>query len=277
VIDVEPIVGAELDRLLPLPNVPLDWAGVERRSGRTPSVGKRYLAAVAVLAITLPIAAVLGVSRGGNGMPSLVDRAYAAISGRSGVMHFVVTYGGTAPTPRYYEEYWFDLAHPSHGRIVQSSDGKVDHQLVYVGGYRTVFGQSGKNHNPITIVTHAPPPMPGAVPMLQGANPIISYRQTLRSGRLVSQEKVTFHGKPAYKLVVVQEPEAPTSLTWSARITYIVDRYSFFPLQYAVANRGYGEFLGLSVVHFLHFEILPATPQSKTLLKAAANPEPYKP
>jgi hypothetical protein len=67
--------------------------------------------------------------------------------------------------------------------------------------------------------------------------------------------------------VILREAGPPNLVYASERITYIVDKRSYFPLEWAALYRTYGEFPGLVVTRYLRFEILPATPKSEALLK----------
>jgi outer membrane lipoprotein-sorting protein len=277
VTDVEPIVKSELDRLLPIPEVAPKWSDVERRSRRIRRKAPRHLLAFAAIAVATAVAVLLAISLRGNGTPSIVSKAYAAINGRSGVMHFVVTYPESGGRRPYYEEYWFDLAHPSRQRIVQSAGGKVFHQLVYVGGYRKIVSLPGGGRNPLTVIMHAPPPAEadsGADPNARGVNPILGYRQLLRSGRVLSESEIDYHGKRAYRLVIFHGYVAGDPRLGTSRITYIVNKHTYYPLEYRVVDNTFGT---VSVTRYLEFEILPATPAAEALLQPVPRPRPYKP
>lgn len=230
----------------------------------------RVAAALAVAAAA--VAAILIVTSGRT--PSVADRAYAAISGRVGIMHFIQQYGPRSkPT---YEEYWIDLQHPSRQRIVLSSGGTVTRQFVYTGGYSSYFSESGKNHNPLTIITKAPPNPGGGV--RAGASPITAYRSLLHAGTVLSQTKTTYNGRSAYRLAIQYTP--PYHLTgrvWTGdRVTYTVDSSTYYPLELRYQP---DPVMGGSpgVLRYPLFEILPATAHTRQLLRPVRHPSAYHP
>jgi hypothetical protein len=235
--------------------------------------GWRLRSAVAVAAGAA--AAFIGLLVASHGRtPSIADNAYAALSERVGIMHFVQQYGLRGD--HAYEEYWIDLQHPSRQRIVQSSGGKVTRQLVYTGGYSSYYSESGTNHNPLTIISKTPPNPNGGV--TAGVSPIAAYRKLLHAGTVISETKTTYNGRPAYRLVIRYTP--PYNLVgdvWTGdQITYTVDGTTYYPLELRFRpdpTMGGGP----SLIRYPVFEIVPATASSQQLLKPVGAPKPYSP
>jgi hypothetical protein len=252
-----------------LDRIRLESASSRRTSGR-PKFQRRFpyrlrIAAVGTAALFAVGGAILYAA--GRGAPSITGRAYAAISPANGIMHFVVEHKSSATDQPFYEEYWIDLADPSKRRIVQTVAGRVTRQIVYVGGASKTFEQAGSDHNPITVITHAPPqanPRNGADPNTQGFIPVIGYREMLHSGKVKSESATTVDGHAAYKLVIDAN---------GTTVTYVVDRQTYFPLAFSSQIPGSPQVLNTDT--YPMFEIVSSSPEAAKLLQPADPPRPY--
>ncbi len=225
------------------------------------------VAACAAVAIVL-------VARSGTA-PGIADKAYGAISPRSGIMHFVAQYD---LPKRHYAEHWIDLRRPVRQRIVYSAGGRVSAhrgQIVYTG--RPEPRLTAKDTNRQTIVTAAPSAAPSGV-LTAGSDPTLVYRKLLHAGTVRSESKTVYRGRPAYRLVIDWRP--PYKLVgnvWTGeRLVYVVDRRTYFPLESTWrSDPSMGG--GTSTIRYPVFEILPDTAQTRALLEPAKNPQPYHP
>jgi hypothetical protein len=231
------------------------WSSFRTRIGRVTVV-----AAAALVATALALLALAG--RGAT--PSIIDKAYAAVTASSGVMHFVVQHQSAGS--RSYEEYWIDLADPTRQRIVQSTNGAVTRQIVYVGGTSPSFAQTGRDHDPLTVIMQAPPVPPSATlldPSANGIAPLDAYRRLLASGHPVEETQIAYQGEPAYKVKVT----AP-----DMQATFILDGQTYFPIETRI--EGHSVLGDVSTVdRFLMFDILPAS--AENLLEPVSEPVPF--
>ena len=234
-----------------------------------PARRRRWLGVAFAALVALGALAAAALLRGGDEGPvRLVDRAYAAISPRSGIMHFVAQYGSRANAR--YEETWVDLAAPAHRRTVQSSDGHVTRQVVST---RPAQGRAKR-----TASSGPVPPAPEypTTAVEAGNDPVLVFRKLLHVGTVLSQTAITYDGRPAYRLVIRYTP--PYKLAddvWKGeRVVYTVDRRTYLPLEFRWrGDRVMGG--GVSVTRYPVFEMLPSTPQTRALLRPVAHPRPY--
>jgi hypothetical protein len=278
---------------------------VDEASGLRPVKGWRRLQFVgrrsrmrvwfAVVVAALAAAAALVVT-GHGGEPSIADKAYAAIARSGGIMHFVAEYPSREyfkihPRPHgpanivrgvgdVYEEYWIDLAHPRRKRIVQSAAGHVLRQQVYVD-HVVPYGGTGWDQNPLTSIIQSPKDMgiyyPGS-DIRAGKDPIVAYRELLRTGNVLSESETTYRGRDAYELVIQYKP--PYDLVddvWTGdRQIYVVDRQTYFPLESTFRlDPTFGGYV--TVTRYPMFEILPESSQTRALLEPVKYPQPYRP
>lgn len=140
-IDVEPIIERELDRMLPVPVSTQDWADVEHRlarrerSERGRGLGRFSRLALAAAAVAVGIAVVVVAPWGDSG--GFADRALAAL-GSGPVLHVVahtegptggrlmdLSTGATTPIIQEQElEIWYDHERGLKHTILRS-DGKI--------------------------------------------------------------------------------------------------------------------------------------------------------
>lgn len=220
------------------------------------------VAALVVLVAAVLIGIITFDGSGSGPSSVVVERAFAAISNTSGALHYVAEHRNASTGTLFYEEYWIDLNDPSRQRIVQTVDGRVFRQIVYVGGRSKYFSGEGKDHNPTTVVTQAPPTTPvgrGVDPASQGLAPLEAYREMLRAGEIKSQKETVVEGHPAVQLVI--------ALKGVGEATYVVDRRTYFPLRFALAD---------NASRFLEFEVLSLDKSElDALLQPKAQPAPY--
>jgi hypothetical protein len=232
------------------------------------------LAAVAVALGATGVARLVGGPE-----PSIADKAYAAVSGHSGILHFVAAYGpveGTGPrrpAPPMYREGWINLAQTGEQRYVLTigrravAQNAYDHNTVQSGTLPWIRRLGGGLWEPS---------MEGGANL--GVNPVDAYKNLLKYGEVVSEKKIDYRGGEAYELkIVLNKPSYNLVGEMGAgdRVTYIVDRHSYFPLETRVRFGGY--YGGLrSSARYPVFEILPDTAQNRNLLRKAF-PAPYRP
>ncbi len=159
-IDVEPTIQEELERLAPREDVRADWSEVVRRlerPARAPRRRRRLGAAVVVCAALLALAVVAPWS----GSPTVVDRALAAV-GDEPVLHVVIEHpshiaplvriSDGVPVPRISRsEIWFDGSRDLK-KTVSTLDGAVVDELLEsrAGG----FTRGGRVYTCAWIAAH---------------------------------------------------------------------------------------------------------------------------
>jgi hypothetical protein len=231
VIDVEPIIERELDRMLPVPVTAPDWAEVEHRLARRAGAvrGRRFgrlsrlALAATVLAVGTAVVVVAPWSRSGG----FEDRALAAL-GSEPVLHVVAhTQGPTggrlvdlstgATTPITHEtemEIWYDrkrgLKHTinrSDGRIVDDiletpeggfTPGGIVYDCAWIAAHpveatkaRVSCNANGNNGTTPRVI---PRPKPSIDPSLQGF--LDGYQRALATGNARKTGTGEIDGRP---------------------------------------------------------------------------------
>jgi hypothetical protein len=218
VIDVEPIIERELDRMLPVPVTTPDWADVEHRLARREraqrgrGLGRFNRFALAATALAVGIAVVVVAPWRGSG--GFADRALAAL-GSGPVLHVVahahgstggrlvdLSTGATTPITREQElEIWYyhrqGLKHTilrSDGRIVDDTletpeggytPGGIIYDCAWIAAHpveatkaRVSCDANGNNGTTPSVV---PRPKPSIDPGLQGF--LDGYQRALATGK----------------------------------------------------------------------------------------------
>lgn len=230
-IDVEPIIERELDRILPLPVGAPDWADVEHRLARRERAGQgrgfgrfsRFALAATALAVGIAVAVV--APWGGSG--GFADRALAAL-GSGPVLHVVahaqgptrgrlldLSTGATTPITQEQEvEIWYDHKHGLKHTIVRS-DGKIVDDILETpeGGFtpggivydcawiaahpveatkaRVSCNANGNNGTKPRVI---PRPKPSIDPSLQGF--LDGYQRALATGKARKTGTGEIDGRP---------------------------------------------------------------------------------
>jgi hypothetical protein len=218
VIDVEPIIERELDRMLPVPAATPDWADVEHRlarkerAKRVRHLGRVTRFALAATALAVGIAVAMVAPWGGSG--GFADRALAAL-GSEPVLHVVahaqgpsggrlvdLSTGATTPITHKTEmEIWYDqkqgLKHTisrSDGKIIDDTletpegsytPGGIVYDCAWIAAHpveatkaRVSCNANGNNGTTPRVV---PRPKPSIDPSLQGF--LDGYQRALASGK----------------------------------------------------------------------------------------------
>ena len=206
---------------------------IPRRWGRRPAGWRRLVAATAVV-VSLALAALVAVEladRGGR--PAIADRAYAAVTDSNVIYHFVLdttTAAGalSAVSRRELEfmngrlESWYRADGSAfHSRqFRRDRDGRLrlyyesartrgrgvdyDAERAVLGRYRR--GEAGGRSAP--------------------GGSLDAFREAYREGEVLERGTTTFHGRPAYRLVVRRAQRG----SFRRRIAFYVDRKTYLPL-----------------------------------------------
>jgi hypothetical protein len=231
VIDVEPIVERELDRMLPVPVASPDWADVEHRLARRERAERRRRLgrftrfALAAAALAIGVAAAMVAPWGGSG--GFTDRALAAL-GSEPVLHVVahtqgptrghlvdLSTGVTTPiTQDQGLEIWYEqkqgLKHTilrSDGRIVDDiletpeggyTPGGIIYDCAWIAAHpveatkaRVSCNANGNNGTTPRVI---PRPKPSINPSLQGF--LDGYQRALATGKARRTGTGEIDGRP---------------------------------------------------------------------------------
>jgi len=231
VIDVEPIIERELDRILPVPVATPDWADVEHRLARTERMERRrgfggfsrFALAATALAVGIGVAMVAPWSGSGG----FADRALAAL-GSEPVLHVVahaqgptagrlvdLSTGVTTPITQEQElEIWYDqkqgLIHTigrSDGKIVDDTletpegsytPGGIVYDCAWIAAHpveatkaRVSCNANGNNGTTPRVI---PRPRPSIDPGLQGF--LDGYQRALATGKARETGTGEIDGRP---------------------------------------------------------------------------------
>jgi len=231
VIDVEPIIERELERMLPVPVATPDWADVEHRlarrerAGRGRGLGRFSRFALAATALGVGIAVAMVARWGGSG--GFEDRALAAL-GSEPVLHVVahtqspsggrlvdLSTGVTTPITQKMEmEIWYDqqqgLKHTisrSDGKIIDDTletpegsytPGGIVYDCAWIAAHpveatkaRVSCNANGKNGTTPRVI---PRPKPSIDPSLQGF--LDGYQRALATGKARKTGTGEIDGRP---------------------------------------------------------------------------------
>jgi hypothetical protein len=231
VIDVEPIIERELDRMLPVPIAAPDWADVQHRLARKERAergrgfGRFGRFALAATALAIGIGVLMVAPWGGSS--GFADRALAAL-GSGPVLHVVahaqgptrgrlvdLSTGVTTPITQEQElEIWYDgkqgLKHTigrSDGRIVDDiletpeggyTPGGIIYDCAWIAAHpveatraRVSCNANGNNGTKPRVV---PRPKPSIDPSLQGF--LDGYQRALATGKARKTGTGEIDGRP---------------------------------------------------------------------------------
>lgn len=219
-IDVEPRIQEELERLAPRDDVRPDWSEVVRRAERPSSRPRRRIGAATVAGVAVLAVALLSLWDDG---PTLVDRARAAIGERP-VLHVVIEHPARVPelvriadgtpVPRVARsEIWFDSSRDLK-KTIDTLDGDIVGELLESreGGFtrggrvytcawiaahpveatkaRVSCDASGENGTTPRDVPEEPPTLEDAL-----AGFVDGYASALASGRAREDGRGTIDGR----------------------------------------------------------------------------------
>ena len=223
------------------------------------------------------VGAVLTQVRGGESLEAIVsEKAYAAVTQPSGIVHEVVAFWDPSSHSYFFEEHWADSAKPEHRRIVQTVGGRLYGQILEneAGGTLVRYSPSGRPLAPPAtgrgITRGGGPPDPSR----EAVDPLATYEKMLRSGTVESVDEIDARGRNAYRLVV----RVSNTQTESKTATYIVDRTTYEPIQLTVRtviDIGGAHDTLISRQNFLVFEVLAKTAETKALLEWDKSPSPF--
>lgn len=235
----DPVAGAELDaKQRAEADALLHRIVAEPQSKpqppRRPLAGWPHAVAAAVAVVCLGLAALVATNlvQDGDG-PTIADRAYAAVSDDEVIYHYVlVTQTLTAPLPPKLRkdlelmngrlEAWYradgsallsrQFRRDREGRLRLLYESAQRHgRVVDYDARRDVLGRSRRSD----VRGRSRP-----------VGPLDHFREAYRDGEVLERGKVTFHGRPAYRLLI-RRGQGGSSTQWMA---YYVDRKTYLPL-----------------------------------------------
>jgi hypothetical protein len=210
--------------------------------------------------------------------PSIVDRAYAAVSGDS-LYHVVRQVEIDAPAhltrgdlglPRHDTviESWYDLQRPAFREVLaELRDGRRARVRQAAGSPNgTTVREPGREPRPVERLPGVGPPD------VESFDPTAEFKAAYRKGDIREEDVVTVGGRRAHRLVIEtgSRPGDPAFRVLSSRAIALFDARTMFPIAWTdeqvIETNGRRDTVVVRV-RYTTFETLPRTPENLAKLR----------